>query len=279
MTFKKIASTCLALCLTATLAVAVSGCEDLGAFEDTEDYYDTFGSIRLINGVTGGSDTYSVEDYFYNESSREDYLVGEDGTYQGIEPAEYAYMAIPFHRDIRMDTLALYLQSQDDAAVYINVFVTDAVPSNWKSIAPDAANAENGENTDTDTGVDTGVDTGADAGADTENTENKYDDPDPATRIGEIVVHLQKGKWASFVLDDFLVQGQSQTSIDIKEDQYVLLQFRNNSGVREFDETKQAYVDPQTGLELPTARITMTNLLVRASDKSTNGIETQGGES
>jgi hypothetical protein len=189
--------------------------------------------------------------------------VGEDGTYQGIEPAEYVYMAIPVHRDIRMDTLALYLQSQDDAAVYINVFVTDAVPSNWKSIAPDAANAENGENTDTDT----------------ENTENKYDDPDPATRIGEIVVHLQKGKWASFVLDNFLVQGQSQTSIDIKEDQYVLLQFRNNSGVREFDETKQAYVDPQTGLELPTARITMTNLLVRASDKSTNGIETQGGES
>jgi hypothetical protein len=266
MTFKKIASTCLALCLTATLAVAVSGCEDLGAFEDTEDYYDTFGSIRLINGVTGGSDTYSVEDYFYNESSREDYLVGEDGTYQGIEPAEYVYMAIPVHRDIRMDTLALYLQSQDDAAVYINVFVTDAVPSNWKSIAPDAANAENGENTDTDTGVDTG------------NTENRYDDPDPATRIGEIVVHLQKGKWASFVLDDFLVQGQSQTSIDIKEDQYVLLQFRNNSGVREFDETKQAYVDPQTGLELPTARITMTNLLVRSLEQ-TNESETQGGES
>jgi hypothetical protein len=139
---------------------------------------------------------------------------------------------------------------------------------------PDAANAENGENTDTDTGVDTG----ADAGADTENTENKYADPDPATRIGEIVVHLQKGKWASFVLDDFLVQGQSQTSIDIKEDQYVLLQFRNNSGVREFDETKQAYVDPQTGLALPTARITMTNLLVRSLEQ-TNESETQGGES
>lgn len=251
MTFKKIASTCLALCLTATLGVAVSGCEDLGAFEDTEDYYDTFGEIRLINGVTEGSDSYSVEDYFYNESSREDYLVGEDGTYQGIEPAEYVYMAIPFHKDIRMDTLALYLQSQDDAAVYINVFVTDAVPSNWKSIA--------------------------EIGADTENTENQYDDPDPATRIGEIVVHLQKGKWASFVLDDFLVQGQSQTSIDIKEDQYVLLQFRNNSGVREFDETKQAYVDPQTGLELPTARITMTNLLVRALEQ-TNESDTQGGE-
>ena len=39
MTFKKIVSTCLALCITATLAVAVCGCDDLGAYEDTTEYY------------------------------------------------------------------------------------------------------------------------------------------------------------------------------------------------------------------------------------------------
>jgi hypothetical protein len=46
--------------------------------------------------------------------------------------------------------------------------------------------------------------------------------------------------------------------------------------VRVFNEEKQIFVDPQTGLELPKANITMTNLLVRALDVK-EGNETQGG--
>jgi hypothetical protein len=68
----------------------------------------------------------------------------------------------------------------------------------------------------------------------------------------------------------------SQKSIEIKDGQYILLQIRNNSGVRVFDEVKGIFVDPQTMLEIKKAEITMTNLLIRALDIK-NENEVQGG--
>ena len=179
MTFKKIVSTCISLLLVATLAVAMSGCEDLGAYENKEEYYSAFGDIALISGSSKVKKEYSVEDYFYNEASREDFLMGDDGSYNGVEYSDYVYMAIPFESSINMDT--------------------------------------------------------------------------------------------------FRVNGTTQKSIEIKEGQYILLQIRNNSGVRVFDEDKRAFVDPQTGLELPKAYITVTNLLIRALNIK-NESEVQGGE-
>ena len=95
---------------------------------------------------------------------------------------------------------------------------------------------------------------------------------DPDKKIGETAVHLKNGKWNSFAFDVFLKNEESQKIIQIENGQYILLQFRNNS----VDENKQAYVDPDTGLELPKARFTMTNLLIRAMNVET-GNETQGG--
>ena len=50
MTFKKIVSACIALCIMATLAVAMSGCDDLGAYENTDEYYNSFGDIEWWSG-------------------------------------------------------------------------------------------------------------------------------------------------------------------------------------------------------------------------------------
>ena len=261
MKFKRIVNACLAICITAILGIAVCGCEDLGAYDDTDEYYNSFGDIVLISGTSKDQDEYSVEKYFYNKESREDFLEGEDGAYKGIAHSDYVYMAIPFESSIDMDTLALYMQSKTDVTVYINVFVTDKIPSAWRAIADNEINQD--ESTDA---------------SEEENGEVKeYDDPAPETRIGEIIIHLEKEKWNSFVLDFFKINGSEQKNIQIEKGQYVLLQIRNNSGVRIFDEEKQIYLDPQTGLELPKAEITMTNLLIRALDIK-NGNDSQGGE-
>lgn len=263
MTFKKIVSTCIAFCLMATLAVAMSGCDDLGAYEDTEEYYNAFGDVVLISGSSKAKEEYSVEKYFYNEESREAFLAGEDGAYKGVAYSDYVYMAIPFESNIKMDTLALFIQSKTDVTVYINVFVTDRIPTDWKAIEDNAINREQiGEPSDEESG---------------EETEKVYDDPNPETRVGEVAVHLKRGIWNSFLLDAFFVDGTAQKSIEIKDGQYILLQIRNNSGVRVFDEEKQAYVDAQTGLALQKAEITMTNLLIRALEIK-NQSEVQGGE-
>ena len=258
MTFKSIVKAMLVLCITAILAIAVCGCEDLGAYEDTAEYYNSFGDIVLISEASKEGKKYSVEEYFYNKESREDFLVGEDGSFQGIQYGEYVYMAIPFESDINMDTIALYLQSQTETTVYISVFLSDEIPSNWKSLS-DVTNDQEGSGE-------------SQATEETEETEEiTYDDPDPESRIGEVTVHLNQGKWDSFVLDYFKVNGTTQSSIQINDGQYILLQFRNNSGVRVFDEDKQVYVDPITGLELPKAEITMTNLLIRALEIKNEG--------
>ena len=245
MTFNKIVSTLLVFCLMATLAVAMSGCEDLGAFENTNEYYSSFGNIVLISGTTKEEKEYSVNKYFYNADTREDFLKGEDM----VAYSDYMYMAIPFNSNIDMDTLALYLQSKNDVTVYINAYVINK--SEWDAIR------DNDDDSEESTG-------------DSENDEKVYDDPD--TKIGEVAVHLKNGKWNSFALDIFMTKVGAQNSIQIKSGQYVLLQFKNNC----VDENKRANVDPDIGLELPKAEITMTNLLIRALDVKEDN-ETQGG--
>ena len=265
MRFKSIFKAFVAICMAAIILIAACGCEDLGAYENTEEYYSSFGDIVLIDGTTKNKTEYSVETYFYNKESREDFLKGEDGAYKGVEYAEYVYVAIPFESSIDMDTLALFIQSKADITVYISVFISDKIPTNWKAVADNVIN-QDGSNIVLAEGAEN----------ESQNTEKVYDDPDSETRIGEVSVHLKNGKWNSFVLDVFKIGGKTQNSIQINDGQYILLQIRNNSGVRVFNEEKQAYVDAITGIELPSAEITMTNLLIRALDVK-NGDEAQGG--
>ena len=235
MTFKKIVSISLALCIMATLAVAMSGCEDLGAFEDTSEYYGSFGEVILISGTKKEEKSYSVDEYFYNEDSREDFLEGE----KRVEYKDYVYMAIPFNSSIDMDTLALYLNSHSDVTVYIEAFVVEK--SEWEAIRD--INDDPEEST-----------------GDSENKEKVYIYPSSESKIGEITVHLKDEKWNSFVLDDFNVGGKTQKSVQIDKERYLLLHIKNN----DFGEKKQDSVDSQTELELKKAEITMTNLLIRA---------------
>ena len=67
MAFKKAVSALLVICIVATVGVATCGCDDLGEYSSTEEYYDSFDDIILISGTTKEKNEYSVEDYFYND--------------------------------------------------------------------------------------------------------------------------------------------------------------------------------------------------------------------
>ena len=337
MTFKKNVITCVALCITAILVIALCGCEDLGAYEDTTEYYGAFGDVVMIDGASKNIESYLVEEYFYNEESRENFLVDDDGVYNGIEHGKYVYMAIPFEKEVEIDSFALFMQSQEDISVYINFYVVDDLPSNWRLIGDtqtggtqtggtqtggtqtggtQTGDAQTGDaqtggtqtggtqtgdaqtggtqtgdaqtggtqtgdaqTGDAQTGGNqtNGETSGDGSGNNAENEKPSYDDPTPEDRVGEIVIHLKKEEWNSFVLEYFAVDGSQRESIKIKETQYLLLQIRNNSGVRIFDNENKVFVDPQTGLVLEEANITATNLLIRALDIK-DGNEEQGGE-
>ena len=119
--FKRKIVACVAICITAILGIAVCGCDDLGAYEDTKEYYDSLWNIVFLGGAAGNGKSYPVEDYFYNDQSREDFLVDEDGKYTGVVQSDYVYVAIPFDKDIQMDSLAMYVQAKNDGMVYMNV--------------------------------------------------------------------------------------------------------------------------------------------------------------
>jgi hypothetical protein len=233
----------VALCITAILGIAVCGCDDLGEYEDTAEYYSSFDKIVFLGGETVRK-SYSVEKFFYNEKSREDFLVNEDGKYEGVPHDDYVYVAIPFDKDIKMDSLAMYMQAKNDVTVYMNVYLIDEdnIPSNWMGSDEGEASGE----------------------------EQEYDDPDPDSRIGEITAHLNGGEWDSFLLDYFRNGENNEKSIAVASGQCILLQIRNNSGDPELNIDK-------TGIKLDRADITMTNLLVRAL-KIENNTEVEEGE-
>ena len=277
MLFKRKAAAYFAICITAILVIALCGCEDLGEFEDPEEYYNSFGDVVFMGGIAETGKPYSIEEYFYNEESRDDFLMNDDGVYVGVEHSDYVYVAIPFTRDIEMDSLALYLQAKSSVTLYINVYITDKLPKNWKEIeesetlddestkAADESLEDKLEETSTD------VPQGGSDG-DTQ----KYDDPNPKSKIGEITLHLSEGKWASFVLDYFNVDGNVKKSIYVEGESYILLQIRNNSGACVYKKG-DLYVDGQSGQVCEKAEITMTNLLVRALVPE-NKTEANGGE-
>lgn len=263
--FKRKAISCLAI-LTAILVIAVCGCDDLGVYSNTEEYYDSFGDVVFLGGAAGDGKKYSVEEYFYNTESREDFLIGEDGVYGGVEHSDYVYVAIPFTKDITMDSLAMFLQAKNDVTVYINVYITDEIPTNWKGKDEALTDGEILTDAQGDNSEENSTDISSETSSDTAEEVPTYDDPNPESKIGEITLYLNGGAWRSFTLDSFKINNKLEKNIYVEKGQYILLQIRNNSGVRVFDKDKQLYVDPDTGFVLDKAEISMTNLLVRALD-------------
>ena len=204
MSAKSMIKAFIVLCITAILAVAVCGCEDLGAYENTQEYYASFGEVVLISGAKGEKTYCLVEESLYNQESRKNFMAGEDNAEYRIAYSDYVYMAIPVQSNINMDTLSLFLQSQNDVTVYINAFVTDA--DGWQVIEEKERIPEESKD------------------------EIVYDDLASQESIGEITVHLKNGKWSSFTLDTFTVGEQTQKSIQIENKQYIVLQIKNNSG-------------------------------------------------
>lgn len=233
--FKRKIVACVAICITAILGIAVCGCDDLGAYEDVEEYYSSFGDIVFIGGAAGDGEGFPVKDFFYNEESKKDFLEGEEG----VPHSDYVYVAIPFKKDIQMDSLAMYMQATDNVTVYMNVYLVEELPKRLDE-------------------------------TDTSGKEPGYREPDSKSKIGEITVDLKAGKWNSFVLDYFKDGENNEKSITVASGQYILLQIRNNSGVRE--------LNTENGLRLDRAEITMTNLLVRALEIENNTKAEEGEE-
>ena len=238
--------------VAAIMAVTLVGCFDLGDFSDDATYYATFGDVRLVyqnpNATEKDIETkdYSIEDYFYNKNTGENFVYGnpkdeelDEG--KDIPQLPYVYMAIPVEQDLNVDSMALYFNALQTCSLEIFFYVVDELPNggvftNVKLLGDPEYQQKLDEegNPMTD-----------------ENYEPiyewiEYSDPDDSLMIASTTMRVKNGEWVSLVMNNW----SSGKIAQIDAGQYLLLRFVNNSGAN-------------TGGN-PSVAFRVTNLLIRA---------------
>ena len=254
---KKLVAIGVAVIFTVTLV----GCYDLGDFSDESAYYETFGEIGLVYGFRENGkkkvtvEDYDVEDYFYNKNTVEDFSYGDDseddeeGALKDIPQLAYTYMVIPILRDMNLDSLVLYFNATQTCSLEIDFYLVDALPDGGKfenvKLWGDPEKPEKPEESESsEASEDESLETSEDSSTSEENIG--YSDPDESLRIAQATQSVKEGEWVSLLVDKW----NGKNVAEIKEGQYLLLHFVNNSG---------AY----TG-ETPSVAFRVTNLLIRA---------------
>jgi hypothetical protein len=200
----------LQITLLTFVLLVLCGCFELGDFESDETYFEYFPSVVLIDKNESRL-TYSVEDYFYTEEGINDYV-------SNIAYKEYLYLAVEVKKDLLLNEFNLSFCSEQDCKLEVSIFILDTLPSNIR-------------------GYDEPL-------YDDENNKIEYDDP--VEPLDSKVIYLETNKWTS----SYLIDLSKNESIEIKEGQYIILRFENNS-----------FKGKEEGLSLVT--FTTTNLLIR----------------
>lgn len=223
----------------ATLALALSttflgGCFDLGDFEDEEDYYDSFGNVGLIS-QDGAQTDYSLEDYFYNKESVNDFagdIVSAD---------EYIYFVLPMKKDVRLDSVALYVYAEKEERISYSFFIVQEVPDNIRSYgeyAYEQAKDENGDPKFDEEGNPVYEQEKDENGNPVFNEDGSpvfkellYDDPPAEEAVCEGSCFASEKKWSSFTADKWKTsETETSKEIVVSAGEYILIRFENNSG-------------------------------------------------
>jgi hypothetical protein len=174
------------------LILCLTGCFNLGDFEEQEKYYETFKEVKLIT-LDKTIKSYSTEDYFYTEEGINDYECD-------IPKEKYIYAAIKVEKDILLDDLSLSFYSESTGNLFISVFVVDVIPSNIRGFDDIKNEDEDG---------------------------NTIDYDDPVSAIETCVVPLDAGEWRTTMIVDYY----KNNYLSINEGQYLLIRFENNSWI------------------------------------------------
>lgn len=232
-----------AFALSALAVSVISGCAfyDLGDFENEEEYYASFGDVGLI-AQNGTRNYYSVEKYFYNEKSVNDFegdIVGSD---------EYIYFILPFARSVFLESFTIFVRSDSDAKVEYSMFVSDSIPTKIRNFSAPLYEQEKDEEGNLK----------YDEEGNPVYKELEYDDPPVESAVCTGSLSLKAEKWSSFTAEKWSEGGSVLKSIAVQSGLYLLIRFENNSGVGK-----------DNGLEK--ISFSVTNMLVRVVENERNG--------
>jgi|GEM_PF-670018 len=209
------------VCLTLSLVLSFSltGCFDLGIFEgeygEYQDYYDAFGDVEGI--FYGGSHTYDVEESLFNEYTV-NYLDWDDS--EEVESEEYVYIVIPFEREMKIESIALFISADTLDLLDINAFYYESdifAPNKIKfKSSPDTeivkVEDENGNEIE-------------------QEVEIVYDDPAPETSVARTICEPFEDDWSDFILSDFDQEGYNDGLLHTVDNGLLYIRINNNSGL------------------------------------------------
>lgn len=232
----KISARIFLLSLSAFAVLFFSGCYDLGKFENTEEYCNSFGDVRLINQAAADNfKDYSFADYFYNEKSINDFsgdIVGSD---------EYIYMILPVKSNFNLSEFSVYLKPEKSGAVYFSLYISDIIPVNIRKYSDPKSKIK----TDSDNNP------VLDDKGNPIMEDIAYGDLSAEDCIYQGRIDLIADKWDSFTAKLTTKKSTEINKYYVTNGEYIVVRFENNSGLGN-----------DKGYEKTS--FSLTNLLVRA---------------
>ena len=204
-------------------------CADLGKFDleadgGYEDYYEAFGDVvgKYDNNKTVAEISYDVEKSLLN-----DYIANNlawENDEDKVEFKQYCYIVIPFERDMKIESIALYisgspgeLQNNSSMNVEFSAYYypdSSSVPSNIKLLTSDDTKVE-----------------------DDKEVEIVYDDPARALRVSSYTLNVTSYFADAIILEnftqtlDFGVSYVADSCLEVKDGSYLYIRVENNSGL------------------------------------------------
>ena len=236
---KKLLSIGIAVLFSAMLV----GCFDLGDFSDESVYYSTFGDIGLVYQNPEATekdierDNYDIEDYFYNKNTVDDFVYGnpedeESDEGKDIPQLSYVYMVIPVEENLTVESVALYFNADKTCSLEVVFYVVDSLPNDG-----DFTNIQLLGEPEYQQKLDENGKPMTDENNQPIYERVNYADPAEESIVGRAMVNVKNGEWIPIIMENW----NSGDRIMIKESQYLLLRFVNNSGIQTEGNTSVAF--------------------------------------
>lgn len=204
------------------------GYEDLETFYEYFDdtvYLDYFNDSLTLNTHT----TKSIEDHFLNKETQDDFK--EDCL---VDSSYYAYFAVKLC-DVNptiFSDMCLYIRGEEDAQLELKIYVVSSLPSIIRAYNDPLYE----------------LDTLGNIKLDTEGNPITLCDDNYVNPYSTVVVNLKKGEFVDIYVNRWEVNGDTVKKITLNPDDYLLIQFVNNTGYGK-------------DLSLPSVKFTMTNFI------------------
>ena len=200
-TFKHTAFRCGLLVVSSAI---LSGCFEVN-FPDIDSYYNALGNtVEIINtdqaGLTSSSKNISVKEFLFNDES-----VNDIKTAALLDSNYYEYITIHVTEAMNIGDFAIYVKTDLSVQFMMRLFISNECPS-ASSVRSFAKLSKN------------------------PLTQEEYSYSD---RLSDPVVELSltanQGVWSSFY-NSLWPESVDPKSVRIEKDQYLIIQFLNNTG-------------------------------------------------